>query len=82
MKESIFRSAIRSFFTSLSACIGFFIAIFALIMWGVANSGLDTKTTVKPLPNAEGNKGELRLTSPILLQIDILNLYMINQIYI
>lgn len=71
MKESILRSAIRSFFTSLSACIGFFIAIFVLIMWGVSNSGLDTKTTVKPIPNAEGNKGELRPGSPILLQIDI-----------
>lgn len=71
MKESILRSSIRSFFTSLFGCIGFFIAIFALIMWGVMSSGLDTKTTMKTIPNAEGNKGELKLTSPILLQIDI-----------
>lgn len=71
MKESILRSAIRSFFTSLFGCIGFFIAIFAVIMFGIMSSGIDTKTTMKTIPNAEGNKGELKLTSPVLLQIDI-----------
>lgn len=71
MKESILRSAIRSFFTSLFGCIGFFIAIFAIIMFGVMSSGMDTKTTMKVIPNAEGSKGEAKVGSPVLLQIDI-----------
>lgn len=71
MKESILRSAIRSFFTSLFGCIGFFLAVFAIIMFGIMSSGIDTKTTMKVLPNAEGSKGEAKLGSPVLLQIDI-----------
>lgn len=71
MKESIIRSAIRSFFTSLSGCIGFFIALFAMILFLIMSSGIDTKTTTKVIPNAEGVKGEIKMSSPVLLQIDI-----------
>lgn len=71
MKESILRSAIRSFFTSLFGCIGFFIAVFAIIMFGIMSSGIDTKTTMKVIPNAEGSKGDAKVGSPVLLQIDI-----------
>lgn len=71
MKESILRSAIRSFFTSLFGCIGFFIAVFAIIMFGIMSSGIDTKTTMKVIPNAEGSKGDAKIGSPVLLQIDI-----------
>lgn len=71
MKESILRSAIRSFFTSLFGCIGFLIGVFAIIMLGIMSSGIDTKTTLKVIPNAEGIKGDAKLGSPVLLQIDI-----------
>lgn len=77
MRESIFRSAIRSLFVAICAVIGVGIGFLLLL----SLIGLTTDTTTEGklkahnveevLPNADGKREALSKESPVILQIDI-----------
>lgn len=74
-RESIFISAIRSFFNTLFGAIGVFIAIIpAFIIFSIFMPG-DQKDSFKNrleiLPDLNGNTKILSLGSPVILQLDI-----------
>ena len=77
VKESIFVSAIRSFFNALLAMIGVLIGLSAIVGVGMAFSGKgpvgnpDNNVMMDVLPDAEGNVTMLGDGLPVILQIDI-----------
>lgn len=77
VKESIFVSAIRSFFNALLAMIGVLIGVGMLAGVGMAMSGKspvaspDDQVSIEVLPDADGNILPLTQVAPIILQLDI-----------
>lgn len=77
VKESIFVSAIRSFFNALLAMIGVLIGVGMLAGMGMALSGKgpaatpDDQISIEVLPDADGKILPLTQTTPIILQIDV-----------
>ncbi|MBS0623350.1 MAG: S49 family peptidase [Verrucomicrobia bacterium] len=76
VKESIFLNALRSFFVALFGSIGAFFGFFFVIMLCIFlisssedKKKLPSKLTI--LPDAEGNRKELSVSSPVILQISI-----------
>lgn len=74
-RESIFVSALRSFCKMFFAVCGIFLAFVAMSMLyssiaGSSSSPTEAKTTVKYLPDANGNR-ESSTTSPVILQISV-----------
>ena len=75
VRESIFVSAIRSFFNAFFALIGIIIglvvltAIFAMV--GTASPSIEDTVNIEILPNAKGNMDKLPESSPAILQIDV-----------
>lgn len=73
-RESIFSSAIRVFCKMFFGLFGIFIAIFAFSFIYSSFSPsplLESKTTLSLLPDAEGKRELLPMTSPVILQINI-----------
>jgi len=70
---SLVASAFRSLFNTLFGFIGFSIGLIALILFFayLSEHADETKTSLKVLPNAEGEKEPLRSSGPVLLRIDI-----------
>lgn len=72
--DSIFRASTRAFFVSLSAMVGFLIAIFLLaLLYSLltSESELEKKYKVQILPGPDGKRKVLQSSSPIILQLDI-----------
>jgi signal peptide peptidase SppA len=74
-RESIFVSALRSFCKMFFAVVGLFFALIVMSLIysaiaGTANSPTEAKTTVKYLPDTNGNR-EISSTSPVILQINV-----------
>ena len=76
VKESIFVSAIRSFFNAFLAMIGVLIGLVILFAIGMSFSGSNPiatssdNVTMEILPDAEGNTTPLLDPAPVILQID------------
>ncbi len=73
-KESIFISAIRSFFNTLLGAVGVFIAIIPFILFITIFSSDKselTKTKLEILPDLEGNMKYLPTNTPAVLQINV-----------
>lgn len=73
--ESVFMSSLRAFFVAFFGVLGVAVAAFAILLgvYGIF-SAADEKTfssSVKLLPDAEGNRKKLPSSSPILLQISL-----------
>jgi signal peptide peptidase SppA len=76
MRESIFCSAIRSFFNALLAVIGVIVglAIFAILfVFSSKPYNIQDQTNMTILPNANGISTPLGDNCPVILQIDITN---------
>ncbi len=76
VNESIFLSALRSFFISLTGALGALIGLGLVVFLfiGLLSSSDDKKgfsSGVKILPNAEGSRKELPSSTPVLLHISI-----------
>ncbi len=74
-RESIFVSALRSFFRMFFAICGIFLAIILMSLLynaieGASSSPTEAKTKIKYLPDANGNR-ESSSTSPVILQMNI-----------
>ena len=73
-KESIFISAIRSLLKTLFGAIGIFIAFLPIILILTAVSSdttVNNKTIFTPLPDLNGNKKILPMSTPVILQVNI-----------
>lgn len=73
-KEPIFKSAARSFCKVFFAVIGIFFGIFLCsIVYGLfaGTSIIQENTTLELLPDANGDRNEAALTSPVVLQINV-----------
>lgn len=73
-RESIFVSALRSFCRSFFALCGIFLAIFIFSIAYSALSGshlIEEKTTLTLLPDAQGKRELVSLSSPAILQLNI-----------
>lgn len=76
MRESIFSSAVRSFFNALLAMIGVIIGLFilmGLVTFASKPYDIQNKVQVTILADDQGNDRHLSEQSPVLLQIDIHN---------
>ncbi len=77
VKESIFVSAIRSFFNAFLAMIGVLIGIVILLAVGMSFSGSspismpNDQIAIEMLPDAEGNTSPISDSTPVILQIDV-----------
>jgi protease-4 len=77
MKESIFYSAIRSFFNALACIAGLLIGLFLVTL--LISSFSDTKETTPPnqtftteiVPNANGVRKNMGKTVPVILQLNV-----------
>ena len=72
--ESIFFSALRSFFRMFFAVFGILFAFFFFSMIYSSFSEtplLEEKTMMTILPDAQGRREKVALTSPVVLQINI-----------
>jgi protease-4 len=74
-RESIFVSALRSFCKVFFSVFGIFLAfilisLFYNIMGNQSESPTDTKTNIKYLPDANGNR-EASISSPVILQLNV-----------
>ncbi|NGX60582.1 MAG: putative signal peptide peptidase SppA [Chlamydiae bacterium] len=73
--ETVFMSALRSFFVALfgvlGALIALFLVVFALVGLFVATEDKSLPSNVKILPDAKGKRKELASSAPVILQIDV-----------
>lgn len=73
-RESIFISALRSFSKMFFAVCGIFLAFMVMsIVYSSVSSPMviETKTKIKYLPDAEGNRDLAPLDAPVILQLNI-----------
>lgn len=73
-RESMIRSAFRSFLKMFFAICGIFFAIFLCSLLYSLTSGTtlsESKTTMSILPDANGNRQSLSMASPVILQLNI-----------
>ena len=76
-KESIFKSAIRSFFKALLGMLGFYLALvpILLIIFSVTKTRdlapIASKTNLKILPDLNGNQYMQPISSPVILRVNI-----------
>lgn len=74
MRESIFHSAIRSFFNTLLGMVGVVIGLLVLAIFFLFSSkpyNIQDQTTITILPDEKGVTAPLGDRSPVILQIDI-----------
>lgn len=74
MRESIFSSALKSFFNAFALILGLFAAIFvAVLIFSTLDNGITShdKPTVKIGPDSNGSRKTLPDSSPVILHINI-----------
>ncbi len=70
-REGIFKGALRVCVMTLAAFIGVALGLFVLLLLVPDGDQLDRRTTVKILPNAQGERKVLGSSGPVILSIDI-----------